>query len=174
MDVAKQLFDEEMMILRALEMLAEQKHKQKISKRDLAKKADLPVSSISTLFEGEKIELRRLMAIARTLDMRVELRVLPAKAQDPEAINETADIGPGFYVAFGSDLGAVGFFEVKDHCTEGLVVWGLSRWQESLGYRTLGLSLNDWLSRQNPGVLYRRDIDRTKTMFSADTRRSQA
>lgn len=72
-----------------------------------------------------------------------------------------SEIGPGFYVAFGSDLGLVGFFEVKDHPSVGLVAWGLSRWRGSVRYRTLGVALAAWLGRQSRGVQYRRDRDRT-------------
>lgn len=70
-------------------------------------------------------------------------------------------IGPGHYMAFGSDLGSVGFFKVSAHPQEGLVVWGLSRWRGSVAYRTLGISLAQWLTRQERGVQYRPDHDRT-------------
>lgn len=70
-------------------------------------------------------------------------------------------IGPGFYVAFGSDLGMVGFFKVVDHPIYGLTVWGLSRWRGSIAYRTLGLKLKEWLEVQPKGVQYRPDINRS-------------
>lgn len=70
-------------------------------------------------------------------------------------------IGPGFYVAFGSDLGPVGFFKVYNHPTVGLTVWGLSRYRGNIGYRTLGLRLEDWLSCQSKGVQYRPDSNRS-------------
>ena len=81
-----------------------------------------------------------------------------------------SELAPGFYVAFGSDLGMVGFFRVKDHSAqyeaEGVsgnpvCVWGLSRWRGRIAYRTLGIPLARWLERQEAGVQFRRDRDRT-------------
>lgn len=75
------------------------------------------------------------------------------------------EIGPGFYVAFGSDLGVVGFFKVvsyggtKEH--PGPFLWGLSRWKGAIAYRTRGLELSRWLAEQPAGVQYRRDRDRS-------------
>ncbi len=87
------------------------------------------------------------------------------------------ELVPGFYVAFGSDLGVVGFFRVKDHSAQyaasmahhlidmsgadPLVIWGLSRWRGRIAYRTRGCPLAEWLARQPPGVQFRRDRDRT-------------
>ena len=80
-------------------------------------------------------------------------------------------IVPGHYVVFGSDLGMVAFIRVKDHTAsyeklgvpnyDPINVWGLSRWQGSIAYRTLGIPLKDWLARQKPGVQFRPDRDRT-------------
>lgn len=81
-----------------------------------------------------------------------------------------AEIGVGYYVAFGSDLGMVGFFKVHDHPTCGLTIWGLSRWRGRIAYRTLGLDLSAWLDRQARGVQYRRDLDRTNWSQVAEVR----
>ena len=72
-----------------------------------------------------------------------------------------SEIGVGYYVAFGSDLGTVAFFSVKEYDDYGLVIWGLSRWRGRIAYRTLGIALAEWLLRQERGVQYRKDCDRT-------------
>jgi len=77
-----------------------------------------------------------------------------------------SEMGPGFYVAFGSDLGVVGFFMVRWNWVSlngpvELCVWGLSRWRGSVAYRTRGIQLVTWLDRQERGTQYRRDKDRT-------------
>ncbi len=81
------------------------------------------------------------------------------------------ELVPGFYVAFNSDLGMVGFFKVKDHSDtytehgyhdlDPICVWGLSRYRGRIAYRTLGIPLKQWLERQEKGVQFRRDFDRT-------------
>jgi len=70
------------------------------------------------------------------------------------------EIGPGYYVAFGSGLGAVGFFRVDYNASGELIVWGLSRWAGKIAYRTHGLLLSAWLEKQPAGAQYRIDKDR--------------
>ena len=84
----------------------------------------------------------------------------------PRKTVKPSEIGEGYYVAFGSDLGMVGFFRVKFnaidlHGGQVLRVWGLSRYRGNIGYRTLGMRLSTWLERQPKGVQFRLDHDRS-------------
>ena len=87
------------------------------------------------------------------------------------------ELVPGYYVAFDTDLGVVGFFQVKDHSEQynqhqrlyggvyadldPITIWGLSRWRGNVGYRTRGYSLKEWLAEQPKGAQFRKDRDRT-------------
>lgn len=85
------------------------------------------------------------------------------------SINEPVkpeDIGIGFYWAANTDQGLIFAFKVNyQHIstdgTRGFVVWGLSFYKNKLAYRTLGLELDSWLSRQSSKARYYRDCDRT-------------
>lgn len=75
------------------------------------------------------------------------------------------EICGGYYVAFGTDLGNVGFFMVLPLAGRAdnlpYTVWGLSRWRGVVAYRTRGMRLDKWLALQPLGAQYRKDFDRT-------------
>jgi hypothetical protein len=74
------------------------------------------------------------------------------------------EIGPGYYLAFNSDHGLTFHFKVVDHPTEGLCAWGLSMYRRSIGYRTLGMKLPEWLARPDNSkiVIYEDDNQEEK------------
>ena len=74
------------------------------------------------------------------------------------------DLDPGYYKATGCrDDEDPFYFLVDDHPTCGINIWGFSIYRRSPGYRTYGIRLSEWLSRQDVDKLsIEVDRDRTK------------
>jgi hypothetical protein len=86
-----------------------------------------------------------------------------ASSDDNEVVYRRWDaqgLTEGFYMAFNANQERVLFFKLKE--TRGVLnIWGLSLYNRTVAYRTLGLPWDTWLRSQEGDLVVVPDIDRT-------------
>lgn len=74
----------------------------------------------------------------------------------------------GYYMAFNTNLGHVGFFRLKkDPSTHELTVWGLSLHEGVVDYRTYGTPLTGWLEQEHEEMLIVKDYNRAHELHTS-------